>query len=263
MDNELKTRNIVGPYRDNTDNPSKFRVIASVYRDKILSGAKGYTTGCTLPTSRAMASMHHTTRPTVEKAMQLLVAEGLLIANGNQPPFIAERLSTVPTLDDRMATLRATGKILTEDESCEILEARTVTCPDSIAKHLGVTHEDQVLLRSRVTRRNGRPIAYSESYYPEFAYQAAPELGDLENVEGGAREAAVYALERTQEGKLEAHTARIASDREKQLLELTGKYSVVIQTLRVVYLNDGRPVEAAVKVSSGSHPVVHRRNLGS
>ncbi len=263
MENEPTTRNITGPYRDNQNNPSKFRVIAGVYRDKIIAGAKGYTPGCSLPPSRELATKHNTTRPTIEKAMQALLAEGLLIANGNQPPVVAERFSVVPSLGDRVATLRTTGKILPDGETCEVLEAHTVECPEHIAQALNVEPGSEVMFRRRVTRRHNRPIAYSDSYYPPFAYEAAPELGEKENIPGGAREAAVYALEQTQEEYIELDTSRIAHDWEKQLLELSGKFAVVTQTLRMVYLDDGRTIEAAVKVNEGSQPVVHRGKMSA
>jgi GntR family transcriptional regulator len=263
VESELSTRNIAGPYRENSDNPSKFRVLAAIYRDKIISGAKGYTPGNLMPASRSLAAMHNTTRPTIEKAMHLLIAEGLLRTNGNQPPIVAERLPSVPSLDERMAALRTTGSILSGGESCDILSAEITEASAGIASALNVQTGSPVLCRRRVTRRHGRPIAYSESYYPPFAYEAASELLETENIKGGAREAAVYALERVQENKVEAHTARMATDEEKTLLELTGKLAIVVQTFRVVYLDDGRPVEAAVKVSEGSMPVVHRGKLGA
>lgn len=261
MENQPEDRNIVGPYRDNNDNPSKFKAIAQFYRDRIISGARGFEPGDSMPSRREMASVHHTTRPTIDKAMEVLTAEGMILPNGNQRSIIADQPDRVPSMDDRMASLRATGKILGKGETCEVLEARMVECPASIAAYLRVEEGSQVLLRTRVTRRNNRPIAVSESYYPQFAVDAAPELAERGNIEGGARELAVYRLDCTQDEAEETFTARMATDREKTLLEVTSKFAVVLQTLRVVPMSDGRIVEAAVKVGEGSMPVRTRRNL--
>jgi DNA-binding GntR family transcriptional regulator len=261
MENQDQGRNIAGPYRENNDNPSKFKTIAGYYRDRIVSGSKGFEPGDSMPSRREMASVHHTTRPTIDKAMEVLTAEGLIIANGNQRSIIVDQPDRVPSMDDRMAALRATGKILGRGETCEILETRMVDCPPSIAAYLRVEEGSQVLLRTRVTKRNGKPIAVSESYYPQFAVEAAPELAERGNIEGGARELAVYRLDCTQEDAEETFTARMATDREKTLLEVTAKFAVVLQTLRVVPMSDGRVVEAAVKVGEGSMPVRTRRSL--
>lgn len=264
MENQPSNRNIAGLYRGNHDNPSKFRVIAGIYRDKIISGAKGFETGNEMPSRRELAAQHHTTRPTIDKAMEMLVAEGLIVPNGNHRPIIAERVSNVPSMDDRMAALRATGKILGKGETCEILgQPEMVDCPPEIAAYLGVEPGSRVLLRVRRTRRNGKPLAVSYSYYPPFAAEAAPELAEPENIEGGARELAVYRLERTQDEAREIYTSHMANDEEKQLLELTSKYVSILQTLRVVLLDDGRVVEVAVKVGEGSMPVMSRRSLSA
>ena len=61
---------------------------------------------------------------------------------------------------------------------------------------------------------------------------------------------------------MEVFYPRMANDEEKTLLEMTGKFPVVLDTLRVVKLLDGRVVEAAIKVSEGSQKVVTRKSLG-
>lgn len=259
--NATEKRNIDGPRRPNNTNPSKFRVIAAIYREKIIGGAPGFEPGDSMPSRREMADKHHTTRPTIDKAMELLTAEGLLQFNGNQRSIITDRLAFVPSMEDRMASLRSTGKILGKGETCEILECSTVPCPPNIAQHLQVEPGSDVLKRVRRTRRHGKPIAVSESYFPPFAVEAAPEIGEPENIEGGAREAAVHALEVTQDEALEYHTSHMADEREKELLEVTAKYVSILQTLRVVKLSDGRVVEVAVKCGDGKLPVATRVNL--
>jgi len=243
------------------DTSSKFRNIANYYRIRIIAGARGFEPGDEMPARREMAAIHSTTRNTVDKAVQILVAEGLIHLQGNQRATVAERASNVPSMDDRMASLRATGNILGAGEDCTVLSAATLECPAAIASYLNVEAGDEVLLRQRVTRRNGRPLAYSDSYYPAFALEAAPELAEVANIKGGARELAVYNLGAEQEDVLETFTARMATDREKRVLELTDKFAVVLQTLRVVFLDDGRVIEVAVKAGEGTLPVRTRRSL--
>lgn len=257
----IESRNIDGPRRSNDNNPSKFRVIADIYRRKINGGEPGYLPGDCMPPQRAMAIKHHTTRPTVAKAIELLTAEGLLQFNGNQRSIIADRVPRMPSMSDRMDSLHATGNILGPGETCEILSCETIPCPPNIARHLMVEPGEDVLVRTRRTRFNGKPLAVSESYFPMFAVEAAPEVGEPENITGGPREAAVYALEQTQDKAEELYSAHMADDREKELLEISGKYASILQTLRIVTMSDGRVVEVAVKVGEGSLPVRATRDL--
>jgi len=240
-----------------------FRKIASFYRDRIVAGVDGYKPGDLLPSRREMASKHNRSRDTIDKAMDVLAAEGLIVLRGNQRAQIAQRTLGVPSMEERMAALRTTGKILSDGESCEILDTSHVPCPAEIAVHLGIEEGDEVLRRTRVTKRNGRPLAVSWSYFPEAAVQAAPELAQNENIEGGARELAAYRLGQPMAESVEFTHGRMANDEEKGLLELTGKFPVVLETLRIVTLEDGRVVEAAVKVSEASNRMMHRKSFSN
>jgi GntR family transcriptional regulator len=238
-----------------------FRKIAGHYRDRITAGADGFKPGDLLPSRREMASKHNRSRDTIDKAMDVLASEGLIVLRGNQRAQIAQRALGVPSMEERMATLRATGKILSDGETCEVLSIENVPCPAEIAVHLGLAEGDEVLRRARITKRNGRPLAVSWSYFPSIAVEAAPELAQPENIEGGARELAAYRLGQPMAEWLESTYGRMANDAEKELLEMTGKFPVVLETLRVVYLDDGRVVEAAVKVSEASNRIFNRKTL--
>lgn len=244
-------------------NQHPFRRIAAQYRDYIKAGKEGFRPGDSFPARRVMAAEHNRSRDTIDKAMELLVAEGLVVLRGNQPATVAPAVVGVPSIEDRMSSLRATGKILGKGETCEILSIETVQCPADIAAHLNLEPGTEVLRRARRTKRNGKPLAVSYSYFPAEAVEAAPELAEPENIPSGARELAAYRMGSPQEESLQVTVGQLANDEEKTLLELTSKYAMVLHTLRVVWLADGRVVEAAMKVSEASLPMVTRQSLAA
>lgn len=244
------------------ENQPPFRKIAKSIRNKILAGEKGYQPGDKLPPQRQLAAQYNVARDTLRDAISLLEGERLIVKPvHNQPAEVAPREPRVDGLEDRMRNLRATGKILAEGETCEILESVSVPCPVEIAAHLGMKVGEDVLRRTRVVRKNGRPVSVSWSFYPSEAVRLAPELATTENIDSGARELAALRMGSPQEDGKEILTSRIPSDEERKLLEITGKYDAVLNVVRVVRLLDGRVVEAAIKVSPGSIPISVDRKL--
>lgn len=243
------------------ENQKPFRHIADLYRNKILRREKGYEPGDSLPTQREMAAMHHVARATISSAMEVLIAEHLLMPHGNQPPTVARLDESVPSIEDRMKALHTDGKILENGETSEILECVRISCPADMSYHLGIEEGTEVLRRTRRNRRYGRPISVSRSFFPMFAVEAAPALEETEGIKGGARELAVCELNAVQVRSREIQTSRAATDKEKTLLELTGKFEAITHTVRIVWLDDNRVVEAAVKINSGSVPIVHDTDL--
>lgn len=238
------------------ENQPPFRKIAATLRNKILAGEKGYQPGDKLPPQRQLAAQYNVARDTLRDAISLLEGERLLVKPvHNQPAEVAPAQPRVDTLEDRARNLRASGKILSKGETCEILAALTVPCPAEISPLLAVEAGEDVLRRTRVVRKNGRPISVSWSYFPGEAVYLTPELAETENIESGARELAALRMNSPQEDREEWMISRIPNDEERKLLEITGKYDTVMNVLRRVTLLDGRVVEVAVKVSPGSIPI--------
>ena len=239
-----------------------FRNIATIIRNKILAGEKGYEPGDKLPPQRTLAARYNVARDTLRDALSLLEGEHLLVKPvHNQPAQVAPLDPRVDGLEDRIRNLQATGKILSEGEECTILESTTVPCPAQIAPLLGMEPEESVLCRKRLVRKYGRPVSVSWSYFPAEAVEAAPELATTEGIESGAREWAAYQMGSPQGDRTEWFTSRIPNDEERTLLEITRKYDTVLNVVRQVHLVDGRVVEAAVKVSPGSIPISVRGSM--
>lgn len=224
--------------------------IAEHLRDRIRNGA--LRPGDRLPTIREVMREHGVSNMTAVRAYRLLRAEGLTHANAGSGTVVADPGST--NASGRSGSYAATGRALTPDETSDILEIGRTLANRDIAHRLNVGVGDWVYARRRLVRRNGVPTHMSSSFYEKCVVDATPELMEPVST-GGSKELAAQRLGSPLERALEEVTSRVATEQERDVLGLT-EGAVVTQVNRTVYLEDGRVVEAAVKVVPG--PVVLR-----
>lgn len=228
--------------------PTGFTEIAAVYRNKITTGQ--LAPGDTLPAIRDAATSHGVSTTTVGKAYRLLATENLVEPRGSLGTFVLPPTGSA-SVADRVTLYATTGHALGPGETSVILEIGTTGADDAVAVRLDVPPGAPVHMRRRLVGRNGKPIHVSTSYYPDFVIEATPEL--LEPVTtGGSRELAAERLGARQDRDISDVTSRYATDLEKAALGLTESPVIVTQVVRTVFLDDGRVIEVAVKVTHGS-----------
>lgn len=226
-----------------------YKQIADHYRQRILSGE--LTPGTKLPTLREIMAERGVTKTTAGAAMAELRREGLTLARPRAGTVVAEPSSSVAS---RVQTHAATGRALGVGESSRILEIGTTEADEDIAGRLDVEPGSLVHLRRRLVSRDGVPTHMTTSYYAPFVIDVTPELTEPVST-GGSRELAAERLGVAQDQLLEEITSRLATEQERETLGLIDGDIVVTQVLRTVVLADGRVVEVAVKVASGTHPL--------
>lgn len=237
----------------------KYRAIAQLYRAKVTSGE--LVPGTALDSRRKLVKVHKTSRATIDKVMELLTAEGYLEpSDGNRPPVIADISQRTATVQNRVENHAANGRALGEKETTRILSVEMVPCPVDVAPFLGVEPGVEVLCRTRLNLLSSeggqeRPVATGYSYYPPEVTERTPELRRPQSIPSGSRELAAERMGSKQKDVVTIVTSRLATDRERELLELGGAYNVVTQLARRVLLANGKTVEVAVKVFDGSRSV--------
>jgi GntR family transcriptional regulator len=224
-----------------------YKQIADHFRQKILSGE--LAAGTKLPTLREIMAERGITMATASAAMAELRREGLTVARPRAGTVVAEASSSVAS---RVQTHAATGRALGVGESSRILEIGTTEADENIANRLNVEPGSLVHIRRRLVSRDGVPTHMTTSYYAPFVIEVTPELTEPVST-GGSRELAAERLGAPQDQLLEEITSRLATDQEREVLGLIDGDIVVTQVLRTVILADGRVVEVAVKVASGTH----------
>jgi GntR family transcriptional regulator len=199
-----------------------------------------------------MVKEYNTSRATIDKVVELLTAEGYLEpSDGNRPPIVADFSHRNATVVNRAENRAATGRALGKNETTQILSIGMVPCPPDIAHHLGVQPGEEVLRRQRLNLIDGKPVATGFSYYPPEVTAVTPELARSESIPSGSRELAAERMGSTQAEVFTDVTSRLASDEERQLLDLKGPYPTVGEAVRRVLLANGRVVEVGVKIADG------------
>jgi GntR family transcriptional regulator len=231
----------------------KYRAIARFYELKVKSGE--LPPGTPLESRRKLAKTHKTSRVTIDRVVELLTAERILEASdGNRPPVVADVSHWTATVADRVGSAEATGRALGLAESSKILSIEALPCPPDIAPLLGVEPGDEVICRERLNLVNDKPVATGRSYYPPEVTDVTPELRTPVSIPSGSRELAAERMGSKQSDLYTDVTSRLATDRERELLDLRSPYSVVTQAARRVLLGNGKIVEVAVKVCEGNRP---------
>lgn len=232
----------------------KYRAIAAHYRSRVTSGE--LEPGTPLESRRKLAKIHKTSRVTIDKVVELLTAEGILEpSDGNRPPIVADISRRTATVQDRVGNAAVSGRALGAKETSRILRVEEVPCPPDIAPLLGVRPGDKVILRERLNLVEDKPVATGHSYYPPEVTNLTPELRTPQSIPSGSRELAAERMGSRQKDLIPVITSRLATDRERELLELKGAYVVVTQTARRILLANGKVVEVAVKICEGNRPV--------
>lgn len=220
--------------------------IAEHFRSLIRDG--GLAPGERMPSLRSVMDTWGVSNMTAVRAYRALKSEGLTKSSSGAGTIVAHRGSS--GVIDRVRAYKATGRALVRDETSEILEISTIQADEALANQLDVDPGSRAHVRVRLVRRNGVPVHMSSSYYAPFVIEVTPEL-TLPVSTGGSSELAAERLGSPRKTALEEVTSRPATDREREILDLDDP-AIVTHVERTVYLDDGRVVEAAVKVCPGS-----------
>lgn len=238
----------------------KYRAIAQKLRSQVTSGE--LPPGTALASRRKLAKDFETSRVTIDRVVELLTAEGIFEpSDGNRPPVVADISQRIATVQSRVDSHATNGRALRPNEVSKILSIENVPCPADIAPLLGVEPGDEVLCRTRLNLIDDRPDATGYSYYPPEVVEVTPELTRPESIPGGSRELATERMGSRQKHCNNIITSRLATDRERELLELGGALNVVTQVVRHVILANGRTVEVGVKVFEGNRPLSFHAEL--
>lgn len=229
--------------------------IASVLRDEIMSGV--LAPGVHLPSTPRLKERFDASSATVQKAIQLLKEEGLLVGRPG---------ANVSVREHRQRTIRPADTIAPADlgapyrwialanrqgwkASSELLEVAVVEAPAEVVTAFSLPDDDRrTLLRHQLLVLNGEPAELVSSYYPlELAQGTA--MMERRRIRGGTP-TLLANLGYPPRKCVDLVTARVPTPEQYEALQLPGELPV-LRTFRVVYSNDDRPIEATVMVKAG------------
>lgn len=224
----------------------------------------------TFPGTEILASWFNTTVNTIQHALEILKGEGLIRSEkGKKTKVIAPPKTLVladpdPQLDTYRYDTLAVDTLPVEAPERERKERLETPDPEVVPKDVADLLElepgGQAVRRFRVMRirATDEPVEVDWSYYPaEIA--AGTRIAQPGSIKGGVQrilnEAGLPATD--YEDRV---STRFPTNRELELLHLPPFVSV-LQTLRVVWSHDRKPIEATVMVKGGHRfELLYRRS---
>ena len=227
---------------------ARYRQVADELRKAIKRG--DYPPGSALPSQPDLARQYELNQTSINRAIALLRAEGLVRVEHGRGAFVQE----IPTVKRvrRIPRGNAAGSSFAEEMRKTGLEPRapladlaTVEAPADVAEHLRITAGDPVVRRTRHMFASDRPVQLATSYIPlQIAGSqdlALPDTGPTGLYQRLA--ARGYRVARFAE-EIEARQPRAE---EAAFLGLT-EAQYVLEVARIAYTKDDLPVETVINV---------------
>ena len=231
----------------------QYEQIADLLRHRINDGA--YPPGTALPSEPDLSLELGVSRVTVNRAMGLLRASGLVRVRRGAGTFVRTLPMIVRDARSRYAS-RGKGTGAGQVEIAQLgLTSRTVyghigqiPAPARVAQPLGLPEGADVLVRRRVLYANDEPTQIADSFYPWHLVAANPPLA--EELGPGGSYGWLAAMGLSVARFSEDVTVRMPTDTERTILGIEASQPV-FDLDHVARLGDGTPIEVAVHVLTG------------
>lgn len=238
-----------------------FRRIAADLRQAIADGE--YRVGHQLPSGTMLVERYGVARQTVQNAIDLLRAEGLVIGRQGAGWFVAEprmryyasmtgsrakRLEADRQLDTFAQQVEAQGKTARQESTIE-----QVPADEEIAGKLGIPPGRPVVVRRRVQFADDEPIQLGDSYYPLDIVVYSKIMDPADIPEG--TDQVLEDLGHTPTRYEDEIICRMPAEDESAALKLFAG-TPVHRLLRTTFDQNDRPVEVYVVILPGDRHVL-------
>lgn len=233
---------------------SQYRQLADMLRSAIESGE--YAPGSLLPSEPDLAARYGVSRPTVNRAVSILRAEGLVRVERGRGTIVTElpvitRASVTRYQRDQREGSGARGAFDHEIRALGLLprsdtEVVAMPAPAAIAGALGLADDQrEVIARRRRMYANDVPVQLATSYIPADI-AAGTRLADVDSGPGGII-SRFAELGHAQARITETVRVRRAAEDEQDFLRLEDDQPVM-EIWHTGWTAAGRPVEVCVHV---------------
>ncbi len=225
----------------------KYVQVARLLRDRITGGE--LRPGDEVPSERALAEELNVARFTVNRALAILRAEGLVQAEQGRGTFVRTPPMQVRTSHNRYARARATGKNLTAGQRNQIVSAGRAPAPPEVAASLDLEEGAEVIARRRVVFRiddPDDPVEMSTSYFRLEVAENTP-IAELPNITEGMLAFVERTTGRRYTMAVDRLTARHATEDERELLKLSGDLCVLVNH-HITLDEAGIPIEVVESI---------------
>ncbi|MEU7279609.1 GntR family transcriptional regulator [Streptomyces sp. NPDC045431] len=236
------------------DGRSLHERIAADLRDEIMSG--DLAPGARLPSTAQLKDRFGASNATVQKALQLLKNEQLVIGRAGAAVTVREHRQRTIRPASYMAPAESGEpyRWLTEAAklgaraNSELLDVGEAIPPADVADALGLSADGKAALRTQLLTLDDQPAELVTSYYPLDIARGTP-LTERRRIKGGTP-TLLAELGFPPRLSVDRVSARVPTQAQYRALQLPGDLPV-LRTLRVVYSDHDRPIEATVMVKAG------------
>lgn len=232
---------------------SQYAQIADIIRDRIRNGT--YPPGKPLPSEDKLAAELGVSRPTVNRALTMLRANGEVKVRRGMGTIVRALPRILRDAQSRYAARNegtGAGEVeitrLSLRPRTEYREIGRATPPPRVAELLGLGEGD-ALVRRRVLYADDEPTQIADSYYPWSLAAKCPALLEADVGRGGSY-ARLAEIGRGPVRFTEEVDVRQPSEAEQKALDLEPTQPV-FEIHHVAYASDGEPVEVCVHVMPG------------
>ncbi|GHD99013.1 GntR family transcriptional regulator [Streptomyces alanosinicus] len=242
---------------DNTDSPDRRSLherIAADLRDEIMSG--DLAPGASLPSTAQLKERFDASNATIQKALQVLKDERLVIGRAGASVTVREHRQRTMRPASYMAPAEPGEPYRWLAEAAKrgfraqstLLDVSEVRPPADVAAALNIAAGDTTLLRHQLLSTDGEPAELVRSYYPMHIARGTA-IAEKRKIKGGTP-TLLTELGFPPRLSVDRVSARVPTQDQYQALSLPSDLPV-LRTLRVVYSDGNRPIEATVMVKAG------------
>jgi GntR family transcriptional regulator len=239
---------------DSPDRRSLHERIAADLRDEIMSGE--LPAGGHLPSTAHLKGRFDASNATVQKALQLLKDEGLVVGRAGAAVTVREHRQrtlrpasfmapAAPGTPNRWLAEGARSGASARSVLLDVGESRP---PADVRAVLGLPEDGLALLRGQILSIDGEPVELVQSYYPLDIARGTP-LTARRRIQGGTP-TLLAELGYPPRLSVDRVSARVPTQRQYEALRLPTSLPV-LRTLRVVRSDHERAIEATVMVKAG------------
>jgi GntR family transcriptional regulator len=248
------------------DPRSAHQKIAATLRRQITRG--DLRPGAQLPSTSVLIEKYGVAGTTVQKALQMLKEEQLLVGQPGRGVFVqgGTQQSIAPEIYMPPAGTGQPYRWITEAEkrsqrgSVTLLDVDVVTPPHEVREALGLGEGGQAVLRKQILFLDEEPTELTRSYYPiELAEGTA--MMERRKIKGGTP-TLLAELGYPPRAFVDEVSSEIPTEDEVVALELPKDMPVML-TFRVVYSDDERPIEVTLMAKAAhKYRMRYRRKVG-
>ena len=216
---------------------TKYEKIAACIKGKIANGE--YKGNEQLPFEKDLCEKFDASKMTVKKALDLLVAEGLIVKRRGAGTFVKDiSKNEIEDIIIKNQFVGLTSRMAGHDVETNLLDFKIINADKTIADNLKIEKDDFVYFIHRVRLVDGKATVIEKTYMPLYLFPSIKKI----DVEGSIYSYIEDKLKYKIQSSHSIVRAKKSDDLDKKYLKLQSD-EPVLEIERIGYLDNGKVFE--------------------